>query len=142
MSSRCKTSGMCLLLSEITPKRSRNRAEWSSRAFIDSEFGVASPLGRRLPQGRVLFAWVVTMLNESKRSDVRSHCLMGYCFCRSLPCLVVLFLFAVAAAASGKRPAVGDQEVVIVPVANMYSSATENTDVVSQAILGTDVVLL
>lgn len=36
----------------------------------------------------------------------------------------------------------GDRWVVAVPVANMYSSATENTDVVSQAILGSNVVVL
>ena len=75
------------------------------------------------------------MSRHSKRQTLRAS--------RFLACPIVFFVLAVcAAAASGKRPAVGDQEVVIVPVANMYSSATENTDVVSQAILGTDVVLL
>ena len=75
------------------------------------------------------------MSRHSKRQTLRAS--------RFLTCPIVFFVLAVcAAAASGKRPAVGDQEVVIIPVANMYSSATENTDVVSQAILGTDVVLL
>src|ERR1700727_2234530 len=75
------------------------------------------------------------MSRHSKRQTLRAS--------RFLACPIVFFVLAVcAAAASGKRPAVGDQEVVIIPVANMYSSATENTDVVSQAILGSDVVVL
>jgi gamma-D-glutamyl-L-lysine dipeptidyl-peptidase len=55
--------------------------------------------------------------------------------------LASILVLAVGAAA-GKRPVAGGEEVVVVPVANMYSSATEDADVVSQAILGSDVVLL
>ena len=36
----------------------------------------------------------------------------------------------------------GPDRVVVVPVANMYSAATENSDVVSQAIIGSNVVTL
>lgn len=56
---------------------------------------------------------------------------------------LLLVLWLVAPASAGKsRPNSTEERVVIVPVANMYSSATENTDVVSQAILGSDVVVL
>jgi gamma-D-glutamyl-L-lysine dipeptidyl-peptidase len=48
--------------------------------------------------------------------------------------------FAIPLAARTASPA--DEWVVVVSVANMYSSATENADVVSQAILGSDVVVL
>jgi cell wall-associated NlpC family hydrolase len=42
----------------------------------------------------------------------------------------------------GQATAPIDERVVIVPVANMYSSASENTDVVSQAIIGSNVFVL
>jgi len=48
---------------------------------------------------------------------------------------------AVSVATSAEHPP-ADERVVVVPVANMYSSATEDTDVVSQAILGSHVVIL
>ena len=54
--------------------------------------------------------------------------------------VVVAFALAVSVAASGTAPA--DDWVVVVPVANMYSSASEQTDVVSQALLGNRVVVL
>ena len=84
---------------------------------------------------------VLNMLRHSKRqmSDSPTRFLHFRHFAWPL---IFVVLAAYAAVAMGKRPAAGDQEVVIVPVANMYSSATENTDVVSQAILGSDVVLL
>ncbi len=59
-----------------------------------------------------------------------------------------LFILGLTAAASPgaspnkKAPILSDERVVVVPVANMYSSATEKTDVVSQAILGSNVVVL
>jgi cell wall-associated NlpC family hydrolase len=61
--------------------------------------------------------------------------------------LFAMVAWAVSVAAGGERssnPASSpaDERVVIVPVANMYSSATEDTDVVSQAILGSHVVVL
>jgi len=59
-----------------------------------------------------------------------------------LACALVLLLAVCATAGDRGRPNPGDQLVVALPVANMYSSATENTDVVSQAILGSDVVVL
>ena len=59
-------------------------------------------------------------------------------------CFILIFLLLAAfvggLAASPTSPAA--DWVVVVPVANMYSSATENADVVSQAILGSDVVVL
>lgn len=59
---------------------------------------------------------------------------------RVLSVFVLVFSLAIAVAAeTGSRP---DERVVVVSVANMYSSATENTDVVSQAILGSDVEVL
>ncbi|HET9409785.1 MAG TPA: C40 family peptidase [Candidatus Sulfotelmatobacter sp.] len=65
------------------------------------------------------------------------------------PFVLIIFTIALlclapssAAGKSGTPPAASDNWVVIVPVANMYSSATENADVVSQAILGSDVVVL
>jgi gamma-D-glutamyl-L-lysine dipeptidyl-peptidase len=58
--------------------------------------------------------------------------------------LVLIFLFLTAflgaSAASPASPAA--DWVVAIPVANMYSSATGNADVVSQAILGSNVVVL
>lgn len=54
---------------------------------------------------------------------------------RSVRLFVVVLL---ASCAFGQPPA--RDNVVSVPVANMYSSATEDSDVVSQAILGTNVV--
>jgi gamma-D-glutamyl-L-lysine dipeptidyl-peptidase len=67
---------------------------------------------------------------------------MGSCTRRLLVCLLAVALLPIGAAARAKKPVAGDQEVVVVPVANMYSAANENTDVVSQAILGSNVVLL
>jgi gamma-D-glutamyl-L-lysine dipeptidyl-peptidase len=86
------------------------------------------------------------MQGQLKRIGERSNGLMQRYSCnwaaRPTVVLTLVLVLAVCAAASGKRPTVGDQEVVVVPVANMYSSATEDADVVSQAILGSDVVLL
>jgi cell wall-associated NlpC family hydrolase len=60
-----------------------------------------------------------------------------------LACAFGVLLLAVCAAAGNRgRPTPGDELVVALPVANMYSSATESTDVVSQAILGSEVVVL
>ena len=53
---------------------------------------------------------------------------------RYLSLLLLVFLAAFASAE--------DHAVVVVPVANMYSSPSDNVDVVSQAILGTNVALL
>jgi hypothetical protein len=58
-----------------------------------------------------------------------------------LALLLGIIAWAVSVVAGGDRPA-PDARVVTVPVANMYSSATENADVVSQAILGSNVVVL
>lgn len=57
-------------------------------------------------------------------------------------CLLVLLLAIFAAAGNRGRPTPGEDLVVALPVVNMYSSATETTDVVSQAILGSNVVVL
>lgn len=54
-------------------------------------------------------------------------------------CAVALAVFLTIS--SWSQPA-GPDRVVVVPVANMYSAATENSDVVSQAIVGTNVVTL
>jgi gamma-D-glutamyl-L-lysine dipeptidyl-peptidase len=57
----------------------------------------------------------------------------------------IVFLFALAvwvAVGRGNTPVPADDWVVVVPVANMYSSASEQTDVVSQAVLGNHVVVL
>lgn len=55
-------------------------------------------------------------------------------------------LFAVALAvflrSSSWSQTAGPDSVVVVPVANMYSAATENSDVVSQAIIGSNVITL
>jgi cell wall-associated NlpC family hydrolase len=75
---------------------------------------------------------------------------MGYIRNRLLPfCLFAfllisaVFIFAVrATAGSGDPQAKSGNWVVVVPVANMYSSASENTDVVSQAVLGSNVAVL
>jgi hypothetical protein len=53
-------------------------------------------------------------------------------------CLLTLSL----PVSAGQATAPIDERFVIVPVANMYSSETEDTDVVSQAILGSHVVVL
>ena len=53
---------------------------------------------------------------------------------------VLVSKLAIPLAAKTRSPA--DEWVVVVSVANMYSSATENSDVVSQALLGSDVVVL
>jgi len=54
-----------------------------------------------------------------------------------------IFLLAVSCAAAGERPATAaDERVVVVSVANMYSSPNEDADVVSQAILGSNVSVL
>jgi gamma-D-glutamyl-L-lysine dipeptidyl-peptidase len=60
-------------------------------------------------------------------------------------CLTGAFLIflTVSLATAGTRPSVAaDQRVVVVPVANMYSSPTQDADVVSQAILGSNVGVL
>lgn len=49
---------------------------------------------------------------------------------------------SLAPAKGGSPPATSGNWVVILPVANMYSSATEDADVVSQAILGSNVIVL
>ena len=61
--------------------------------------------------------------------------------------LVFVFVFAmpwvVAVAASGGSPPFpADNWVVVVPVANMYSAPTEDSDVVSQALYGSTVIVL
>ena len=62
---------------------------------------------------------------------------------RDLSILRVLNGFAFLLVASQLAlAAVGSHAVVVVPVANMYSSASDNVDVVSQAILGTNVEVL
>src|SRR3984957_8474236 len=53
---------------------------------------------------------------------------------------VLVSKLAIPLAAKTRSPA--DEWAVVVSVANMYSSATENSDVVSQALLGSDVVVL
>lgn len=58
-----------------------------------------------------------------------------------LALLLAIVAWAVSVALGGDRP-VPDVRVVTVPVANMYSSANENADVVSQAIFGSNVVVL
>jgi len=56
---------------------------------------------------------------------------------------LLIFLLAVSSAIGRDRQAVvDDQRAVIVPVANMYSSPTQDADVVSQAILGSNVGVL
>ncbi|HUO18011.1 MAG TPA: C40 family peptidase [Verrucomicrobiae bacterium] len=55
---------------------------------------------------------------------------------------IFLFLIASVVILAASPAAPSADWVVIVPVANMYSSATENTDVVSQAILGSNVAVL
>ncbi len=54
------------------------------------------------------------------------------------PLVLVFLLTALAAAQTGVQPT----RVVITPVSNMYSSATTDADVVSQAIYGTNVTVL
>ena len=60
----------------------------------------------------------------------------------------VAFVFGVAAwalsvaARGGSLPTPADDWVVVVPVANMYSAPTEDSDVVSQALYGTNVTVL
>jgi cell wall-associated NlpC family hydrolase len=61
--------------------------------------------------------------------------------CRSIAWLAP-FLLVLAAATSLSAQSKAFDHVVVVPVANMYSSTTEDSDVVSQAILGTNVVTL
>jgi len=57
--------------------------------------------------------------------------------------VVLVFLLAVSLASGRDRqPTQADERVVIVPVANVYSSPTEDADVVSQAILGSNVGVL
>jgi gamma-D-glutamyl-L-lysine dipeptidyl-peptidase len=60
---------------------------------------------------------------------------------RALALMVGMAAWAFSVAASVERPP-ADQRVVIVPVANMYSSASDDADVVSQAILGSQVAVL
>ncbi len=63
---------------------------------------------------------------------------------RNNRCIQVFFAITLALFlrnASSGQTAVPDR-VVVVPVANMYSAATENSDVVSQAIIGSNVVTL
>jgi gamma-D-glutamyl-L-lysine dipeptidyl-peptidase len=55
---------------------------------------------------------------------------------------IVLFAAVSLGILAASPAAAAADWIVIVPVANMYSSATENTDVVSQAIMGSDVVVL
>ena len=55
-----------------------------------------------------------------------------------LSCGILFFVLGAAAAS----PAAGSRAVVILPVANMYSSASDDVDVVSQAIYGSTVELL
>ncbi len=56
---------------------------------------------------------------------------------------VFVFLLAVTAAFALDRQSVAAEErVVVVPVANMYSSPTQDADVVSQAIMGSNVGVL
>ena len=54
------------------------------------------------------------------------------------PLALVFLLTCVAAAQTGVQPT----RVVVRPVANMYSSATTDADVVSQAIYGTTITVL
>src|SRR5450759_983576 len=60
--------------------------------------------------------------------------------------LLVHIFFAIALAVflknSTQSQAAGPERVVAVPVANMYSATTEDSDVVSQAIIGSNVVTL
>lgn len=56
--------------------------------------------------------------------------------------LSVFFLAAFTAFAVDRQSTAADERVVIVPVANMYSSPTQDADVVSQAILGSNVGVL
>src|ERR1700757_1802863 len=55
-----------------------------------------------------------------------------------LACACVVLLIVLSCSAFGK----GGMQVVVVPVANMYSKPTEKADVVSQAIYGSNVKLL
>ncbi len=57
---------------------------------------------------------------------------------RCISFVLILLMLSLAAAAQAPAPAA----VVIKPIANMYSSASEEVDVVSQAMLGTNVALL
>lgn len=58
-------------------------------------------------------------------------------------CVAGIFVLLVGVAAARQaKPKARDERVVAVPVANMYSSASANTDVVSQAILGSSVAVL
>jgi cell wall-associated NlpC family hydrolase len=62
---------------------------------------------------------------------------------RARTCFLLAFLFtSFLNAIAASQPPPPTVWVVVVTVANMYSSASENTDVVSQAILGSNVVLL
>ena len=66
---------------------------------------------------------------------------------RALVFLVFVFVlampWAVTVAASGGSPPIpADDWVVVVPVANMYSAPTEDSDVVSQALYGSTVIVL
>ncbi len=54
----------------------------------------------------------------------------------------IFFLATCIAAAGSPKPRVPDTRVVAIPVANMYSAASANTDVVSQAIFGSNVAVL
>lgn len=56
--------------------------------------------------------------------------------------LIFLFLTALLGAVTASQASPAADSVVVVAVANMYSSASEGSDVVSQAILGSDVVVL
>jgi hypothetical protein len=59
-----------------------------------------------------------------------------------LTTLLLVLGLAASVSAGKSRPVRDEERVVVFPVANMYSSAAENTDVVSQAILGSDGVIL
>lgn len=70
---------------------------------------------------------------------------MGYTRRRIAPAISVitfLSLLPTFAAKGIASPSPSTNWVVILPVANVYSSATENTDVVSHAILGSNVAVL
>lgn len=61
---------------------------------------------------------------------------------KRLATVLVILLLASSAIGRDRQTAAADERVVIVPVANMYSSPTQDADVVSQAILGSNVGVL
>ena len=113
-------------LSVTTAQRSPIRAEWSSREFTGSS-------ERQLTLAALLRVYINKMFCGEISSPRGNLLRLG----RMLNSFCFVLVTAQLMLAAG-----GPHAVVVVPVANMYSSASEDVDVVSQAILGTNVEVL